>query len=79
MDSSDGIQMLPLSAKDIELTGLSWEGSTCWLWLLWEELKGFGETSLRVASVNCHHLGFSCICWHLRILLCTWSVLIPGQ
>lgn len=48
MDSSDGIQMLPLSAKDIELTGLSWEGSTCWLWLLWEELKGFGETSLRL-------------------------------
>lgn len=78
-DSSDGVQMLPLAAKDIKLTGLSWQGSTWWLCLLWEELKGFGEASLRAGSVNCHRLGFSCICWHLRPLLCTGSVLMPGH
>lgn len=54
-----------MAAEDIELTGLNWEGSTCWLWLLWEEFKGSGEASLRVGTVSCHHLGFSWICWHL--------------
>lgn len=78
-DSSDGVQMLPTAAKDVELTGLNWEGSTCWLWLLWEKPKGFGEASLRAGSVNCHHLCFSWSCWHLRPLLGTGSVLVPGH
>lgn len=51
--------MLPVAAEDMELTGLNWERSICWLWLLWEEPKGFGEASSRAGSANNHHLGFS--------------------
>jgi len=36
-----------MAAEDVGLTGPDWERSTCWLWSLWEEPKGFGGAAPR--------------------------------